>query len=113
CSSTSDTKNNPPSTSDTKAQATTQTQTKALPECPTPETMQAELGIAYQTPATTAKAKERNCSYGSTDGIAAVHFITLASAGDFTPIKIGLSAGGQKQEDLSGVGDQAFTSVLT
>jgi hypothetical protein len=75
--------------------------------------MKAELGFDYLTPATTSSAKERNCSYGSPDGIAAVHFIILAAPADFNPIKVGMSAGGQKVNDISGVGDQAFSSALS
>src|SRR5262245_51820658 len=82
CSSTSDNKTNPPpSTSDTKSKSSTQT--KALPECPTADTMKAELGINYQAPATTSTAKERNCNYFSGEGIAGVHFQILPSAADF------------------------------
>lgn len=112
CSSKSDsgTNTNPPSTSDTKSQSSTQT--KALPECPTPETMKAELGITYQTPATTSTAKERNCNYFSGEGIAGVHFQILAVASDFNAVKIGMSAGGWTVSDISGLGDQAFSSVL-
>lgn len=75
--------------------------------------MKAGLGFDYLTPATTSSAKERNCSYGSPDGIAAVHFIILAGLADFEPLKVGMSAGGQKVDDISGLGDQAFSSVLS
>ncbi len=113
CSSKSDSSSNtnPPSTSDTKSQSSTQT--KALPtDCPTPETMKAELGITYQAPATTATAKERNCNYFSGEGIAGVHFQIIPSAADFNAIKVGMSVGGRTVADISGLGDEAFSSVL-
>jgi hypothetical protein len=112
CSATSDKKpGNSPSTSDGK---TTSNQSASFPECPTPETMKAELGFDYSNLISSGKTKEHNCNYVAPDvGIASIHFEKMAAVEEFNAVKIGYGAGGRKVTDISGLGDQAFSSVLT
>jgi hypothetical protein len=87
-----------------------------MPQCPAAATMKSELGIAYSEPIGNATAKERNCLYTSTDGTlgnATVHFQIMAGASDFAGVKVGYGAGGRTTADVSGLGDAAFSSVLT
>jgi hypothetical protein len=112
CSSKSD---NTDSSSKSNGQNNTSNQT-TLPECPSAATMNNELGIAYTEPISNGTAKQRNCAYTSADGqsgTAMVHFEILAAPSDFAAVKIGYGAGGRTTTDVSGLGDQAFSSVFS
>jgi hypothetical protein len=87
----------------------------ALPDCPTAAAISSALKITYIDPITTGGAKERNCSYASGSvetGNASLHFEILAAPTDFAAIKIGYSAG-RTVTDISGLGEEAFSSVLS
>ncbi|GIH07095.1 hypothetical protein Rhe02_51620 [Rhizocola hellebori] len=113
CSSTSD-KNasNPPPASAGKT--TSSSQSAALPECPTSETVKAELGFDYGNLVVSGKTKDRTCNYVAPEvGLASIHFEKMPTTAEFNAVKSGHSVGGRKVTDLSGLGDQAFSSVLT
>ena len=110
CSSKSDGTNN-----SSKSNGNSNNQT-TLPECPSVAMMKSELAITYSEPSTNGTAKQRNCAYISADGqggTAIVHFEILAAPSDFAAIKTGYGIGGRTTADVSGLGDQAFSSVLS
>lgn len=86
-----------------------------LPECPTAAAMKSGLGITFSEPTVAGNGtKQRNCGYASTDGsgIASVQFQIITNAADFAATKAGFNVGGRTTADVSGLGDQAFSSVL-
>lgn len=76
--------------------------------------MKAELGFDYGNLISNGQTKEHNCNYVAPGvGIASIHFEKMAAVEEFNAVKIGLSAGGRRVTDIRGLGDQAFSSVLT
>ena len=87
----------------------------SLPECPTSATISAALGITYGDLVQTNGTKERNCNYAPSSvetGLAALSFQIMAGAGDFVGVKAGYSSG-RTVANIEGLGDEAFSSVLS
>jgi hypothetical protein len=116
CSSTPHPSNGtvPPGNDTHTSGSNTDTQV-SLPECPTSAAISAALGITFGDLVQNNTAKERDCSYGASSvetGAATLSFQVLAAPSDFAAVKIGYSAG-RTVADVSGLGDEAFSSVLS
>lgn len=113
CSSKSNSGN---TSSNSSTNGNTNNSSGAIPECPTAATMKSELGLDLKEATVNGTGDVRACMYTPAEGAhgnAIVRFQGKFDTTQFATAKTIFKNSGQPIEDVTGVGDEAYTSTMT